>query len=175
MSEVVTIGAVTATIHGTFAAATEYLTAMYGDQYTTWLGLTTDNQKRTLVAATRYLDRQSWIEAYDTFAERDALEAFQLASYELAALVADDASIVAVADSGSNIKAVGAGSAKVEFFNPTSVRFGSATRLPPIIQSLLGQYLATTASMAVLGGDGVAGSDDDPMSDCADYDRSQPY
>jgi len=89
MSEVVAIGAYNATIYGTFAAATAYLQTQYGDAYTAWLALAADDQKRTLAAATRYLDRQVWVADADTFAERDALEAFQLASYELAAMVAD--------------------------------------------------------------------------------------
>lgn len=176
MSEVVTIGAVTATIYGTFAAATSYLTAMFGDQYTSWLALSTDDQKRTLVAATRFIDRQSWVDDYDTFAERDALEAFQLATYELAALVAEDASVIAVADTGSNIKSVGTGGAYVDYHNPTSLRLGSATKLPPILQSLIGDYLSTATSLAVLGGDGVSNtSTDDPFDACSDYDRTGPY
>ncbi len=177
MSELVTISAgVTATIYGTYAAATAYLSAMFGDAYTAWLALIPADQKRTLVAATRYLDRQSWTDDYDTFAERDALEAFQLASYELAALVAEDPAVIAVTDAGSNISKVNAGGAGVEYFNPTSARFGSATKLPPILQDLVGQYLAAaTAGLAAIGGDGEAGCARDPFRDCAELDRKWPY
>lgn len=175
MSEVVTIGTATATIYGTFVAATDYLSTMFGDSYTAWTDLEEADQKRTLVAATRYLDRQAWTDDYDTFAERDALEAFQLASYELAALVAEDPAVIAVTDAGSNIKGVGAGGAFVDYFNPTSTQFGSATKLPPILQDLIGQYLASSTALAAIGGDGQAGNCHDPFSDCSDYDRDEPY
>lgn len=181
MSEVVTIGSATATIYGTFAAATAYLSTMFGDAYTAWLALSTDDQKRTLVAATRYIDRQTWLDAYDTFAERDAFLdinsklIFDLASYELAALVAEDPSVVTVADSGSNIKSVGAGGAFVDYFNPTSIRFGTASKLPQVIDDMIGKYLAATASTAALGGDSQSGDCVDPFSDCVDYDRTRPF
>jgi len=175
MSEVVTIGTATATIHGTYAAAVDYVSTMFGDAYTTWLGFDVDDRKRTLVAATRYLDRQAWSTDYATFAARDAVDAFKTASYELAALAAEDASVLSAVDSGSNIKSVGAGGAFVDYFNPTSQLLGNATKLPPILQALLGAYLATSDVLASLGGAGEDGDCHDPFNDCSDYDRNEPY
>lgn len=175
MSEVVTIGTATATIYGTYDDAVDYVSTSFGDAYTTWTGLDVDDRKRTLVAAARYLDRQAWSTDYDTFAERDAVEAFQLASYEFAAMVADDASVLTVADSGSNIKSVGAGGAYVENFNPSSQLLGNATKLPPILQALLGAYLATSETLASLGGSGEDGDCHDPFNDCSDYERNRPF
>lgn len=176
MSETVTIGSATAQIYGTYAAAVDYMSTMFGDAYAAWLLLLVDDRKRTLVAATRYLDRQAWVSDYDTFAERDALPAFPQASYELAAMVAEDPAIVTVVDSGTNIADVGAGGAYVKYFNPTSVRFGSASTLPPILQSLVGTYLAASGAAAAIGGSGQSGDCVDPFSECVDLDdRRWPY
>jgi len=175
MSEVVAIGAYNATIYGTFAAATAYLQTQYGDAYTAWLALAADDQKRTLAAATRYLDRQVWVADADTFAERDALEAFQLASYELAAMVAEDPAVISTLDQGSNIQSVGAGGAQVTYFAPTSAKRGSAPTLPPILMQLVGGYLAISEIGGPDGGESVSNDASNPFSDCSDFDRGDPY
>lgn len=174
--EVVTVSAgITGTIYGTFAAAEAYVGASYGPTYTAWLALADGPQKQTLIAAARYIDRQVWIDDYDTFAERDALEAFQLASYELAVMIAADPTVASKADQGSNIARVYAGGAGVDFFNPTSTRFGTATKLPPILMDLIGEYLGSTSASTIVTGPGSAGGDENPLSDCVDYDRGEPY
>jgi hypothetical protein len=176
VSDTVTITGVSPdpTIYGTLAEAVAYITAMYGDQYTAWLALSSDNRNRTLVAAARYLDRQVWIDDYDTFAKRDALAAFKTASYELAALIADDPSVISVTDQGSNIARVYAGGAGVDYFNPTSASDGSAPVLPPVIQQLLGAYLA--GSTAGTGSPwGQSGACVNPMSACRDDGRDGPF
>jgi len=174
MSEVLTIGgAYNATTYGTFADATAYMQTQFGDAYTTWLALAADDQKRTLVAATRYLDRQAWNEDADTFAERDAIAAFATATYELAALAADDPAILTTLDQGSNIQSVGAGGAQVTYFSPTSSKRGSAPVLPPILMNLLGSYLASTSSVAL--GDGQSSCAPNPFGSCSDFDRKDPY
>jgi hypothetical protein len=176
MSEVVTIGgSYTATIYGTFALATNYLQTKYGDRYTAFLGKPADDQKRALVTAAAYLDRQSWVAAYDTFAERDALQAFKDASYELGALIVEDDSIVTVTDQGSNVQNVQASGAGVTFFNPTTSRSGSAPPMPPILMALVGAYLAASATSGPDGGSGQSGSCSNPFSACRDYDRNEPY
>jgi acyl CoA:acetate/3-ketoacid CoA transferase alpha subunit len=176
MSEVVTIGGLySATIYGTVAAATNRMQTQYGERYTAFLALAADDQKRALVAAAAYIDRQSWIAAYDTFAERDALAAFQAASYELAALIVEDESIVTVTDQGANVERVEASGAGVTFFNPTSPATGTATPLPPILMALIGAYLASSATTGPDGGSGQSGSCVNPFSSCSDYDRSDPY
>lgn len=176
MSELLTLtSGSSGTTYGTLAAAINHIDSQLGDQYTAWLDLSVDDRKRSLIGATKYIDRHVWVDDYDTFAERDALEAFQLATYELAALAAEDSSILSAVDSGSNIKEVGAGGAFVEYFNPTSTLTGNATKLPPILQALIGQYLATSETLSAIGGDGEAGNCHDPFSSCADYDRKLPY
>jgi len=176
MSELVTLTTgLTATIYGTFAAAGAYIGTMLGDAYTAFLALTPDDQKRALNAAGKYIDRQAWISTANTFALRDAIAVFPQASYELAAMAAEDSSVLAAADNGTNIKAVGAGGAFVDYFNPTSVRFGSATKLPQIVQDLLGDYLATSDAAVALGGTGSTGGTMDPFSSCSMDSRNRPF
>jgi hypothetical protein len=160
---------------GTYAAALEYIDGQFSDASAAWLLLETDDRYRSLIAATRYLDRQTWQDDYDTFAERDALEAFQFACYELAAAAAEDKSVLSSGDQGSNIQSLGAGGASISYFNPTSNKLGSAPKLPQVAQDLVGQYLAGSDVVSVFGGDGNEGSDENPFSDCEDYDRGGSY
>lgn len=182
MSETVTLtGGATAQIYGTFAGAIAYLTTMFGDRYTAWLELVTDDQKRTLAAATRFLDRQTWVDAVDAFALRDALVSadgvplFQVSSYELAALVSDDSSVLDAVDQGTNIKSADAGGAGVTYFNPTSAQRGTATKLPQALMDLVGVYLSASESVGPDGGSGSPGSCRNPFAHRSETDRTRPF
>jgi hypothetical protein len=175
VSEVITLTTgESETIHGTFAAAKAYIAMMYGDTYDAWTALSTDDKKkRTLAAAVRYLNAQAWSDDYDTFAERDAVTAFATAQYELAAMIANDASVMSAIDAGSNIQSVSAGSASVSYFAPTSAGKG-ATKLPTIVHRLIGSYLAASSASSVTAY-GATGNEDNPFNDDSDYDRGEPY
>lgn len=177
MSELVTLtNGATATIYGTFAAAVSYIGSSYGDAYTAWLALSVDDQKRTLISAERFLDRQAWSADYVDFADRDAEAAFAIASYELAAMIAEDPAVTAAADAGTNVKQVYAGGAGVEYFSGSSASAGTASVLPPILAALLDSYLDDASAAAYLvGGVGAAGDCCDPFNDMADFDRDEPY
>ncbi len=178
MSELVTVSSgVTGTIYGTYAAAQAYIAARFGEGYTAWTGRTDADKKRTLISAADYLNTQVWVDAYDTFAERDALQAFVDASYELAVLIGDDPDLVQLVDQGTNVARVYAGGAGVDYANPTSSARGTATLLPPILMRLIGAYLgsASSGASAVLGGSGVAGAATNPLSECSDYDRTESW
>lgn len=181
MSDTVTLTtSQSATIYGTFAAAGDFAATMFGATYTAWRALQPDDQKRTLIAATRYLDAMAWDpDTAPDFTTRDAIAGtpigpFAQASYELAVLIADDPTVLQAQDQGTNVRAVGAGSARVEFFNPTSPLFGTATVLPPVIERLVGQYLASASST---GGapDGQAAGCESPFSAQSEYRRWWPY
>lgn len=60
------------------------------------------------------------------------------AQIELAFDLTQDTTLESKPNQGSNIKKVGAGSAQVEFFNPTT---SGASRFPPIVQELLRCFL----------------------------------
>jgi hypothetical protein len=174
MSEVITVGTGTETIHGTYAGAIAYVDIMFGETYSTWSALAADDQKKTLAAAVRFLNAQSWAEAYDTFAERDLIAEFATAQYELAVLVANDPSVIQEADQGSNIQSLQAGSAGITFFNSTtSSGARSAPKLPPVLMRLLGGYLAASALSGPDGGESRPSCADNPFFH--DYKRSGPY
>lgn len=162
------------TFYGTQAGAEAYLGARLGDRYTLWSGLDDDTKQRSLVSAADYLNALAWKPEADTFAKRDATAAIVSASYELAALGAEDPEIFGLADQGSNIQSVNAGGAGVTYFNPTSARGGTASRLPTVIARLLQPYLAASTSGGPFGGFGQSGSDCNPFSEWAEYERNRP-
>lgn len=181
MSDALTVTGTTTpvTVYGTFAAAKDYIASMFGPAYTAWTALTDDDQKRTLIAAYRFLDAQSWDPTTaGSFAVRDAIAAFPQAEYELAVLVLSNPTLTQNVDQGSNVRAVGAGSARVEFFVPTSAQDGSAPVMPAIVQRLVGQYLASASvdSSIATGTDGVSAFDvdDDNGNDFDPFGRSWP-
>lgn len=168
-------GDVVGTIYGTVLAAEAYIGSRLGDQYAAWLALGENDRNRALVSAASFLDAQEWVADFDTFAERDASTAFVNASYELAALVAADPDVVAVADQGNNIQSLGAGGATISYFNPTSTRGGTAPRLPPILMRLIGKHLSSAnVSIGIGAPSGQSGSSSNPFAACSDYDRSEP-
>lgn len=180
MSELITLSTgESETIHGTFTAAKAYIAIMFGDAYDVWRNLAAsgaltadDRKKQTLAAAVRLLNAQAWTEATDTFAERDLIAAFATAEYELAVIIANDPSVLGVADQGSNIKSAYASGAGVEYFNSTTK---GADLLPPILMRLIGGYLATATIGGPDGGSGCSSCAENPFSDCEDLDRSEPY
>lgn len=166
------------TIHGTFVAAKAYIAMQFGETYDAWIALAAigavtadDRKKKTIATAVRYFNAQAWGADADTFAKRDAIAAFATAEYELAVMIAADPSVVAAADQGSNIRAVGAGGANVEYFNPTT---DSAPLLPPILMRMVGRYLAASSDVPMTGG-GQSGSCSNPFSSCEDPGRRDPY
>ena len=178
MSE--TIG--TATIYGTYADAVLYIADRYGTRYAAWRALDAATQKQTLVNAADYLNRKAWIDTAATFDLRDAIvdadaqPLFQIAEYELAALVVQDQSTTDKADQGSNIQsAMAGGGVGVTFFNPTSTRTGSATLLPAILMDLVGAYLAASDVGGPDGGGGQSGSACNPYDSINSHDRTRPY
>ncbi len=168
MSDTVTIGTVTATIYGDFDDAEDYVSIAYGDTYAAWSALSDDNKAKTLVAATRYLDAQTWSDDYDTFAARDAVEAFQFACYEMAVLISADPSVITQLDTGSNIQSVGAGGASVTYFAPTTGEF----TLPPVIHRLLASYLGGQSGATTYTALSSTGSACNSFAD--GYKRNEP-
>lgn len=133
-----------------------------------------DDRKRLIVDATRLVDRQRWQGTANALGNttlafpRDDIEidgevasaADQLALIEdavaeLVALLAIKASTYSQADTSSNIKAAGAGKARIEFFGPTRTKNGTATKLPTVVHDLIGMWLA---SQSTGGGVSIGGT-----------------
>jgi hypothetical protein len=183
MSSIVTVGTGSATIYGSLAGAVSYFDMSGSDASVAFraLAATSDEQKRKLVDATRFLNRIGWATGYTTFALRDALDLgtgdgdaafpFRAASYELAAAAVVDPDVLNVDDQGTNIQSVGAGGAQVTFFSPTSAARGTASLLPRSVMDLIGPYLADAGTGLAGAGTGDSGSCENPFGPDADYDK----
>jgi hypothetical protein len=138
---IVTITGVTNPIevYGGTAAATDYIGAMFSEEATAWLALAPDDKARTLVGATRYLNRLRWLGTRTgivdgsvippgvattmqwprigvTLSDGTPVDSTTVpadvvqAAFELAVLVADDPDVIASSGGdGSNIQSVEAG------------------------------------------------------------------
>lgn len=183
-------------VYGGLAAADAYIDGMIGAGAEAYRALVadSDDRKRLLIAATRWIDSLSWqgdaaglsgADATTLAFPRDAVSngddaATQLAKveravFELVALAAEDSEVLTVLDSSSNLKTVKAGSAGVEYFAPTSTRKGSATQLPTTVQRLIGAYLATATASYPGAPSGESGACSSNFDSADAYTRTEPY
>lgn len=164
------------------------------------LAVDSDDRKRLLVDATRYIDRRRWKGTRNgaggtalafprddlTEVEGDppatASDGYQLARvsqavFELVALAAEDPSIFAEADAGSNIRRMKAGSAELELFSPTSARTGTASTLPTAVQDLLGLWLLGGGPIVAVSASGTStGTCDTSIFGCTNgFDRGEAF
>ena len=89
----------------------------------------------------------------------------QEAQIELAFELTQDAALESAKNTSKNIKKVGAGSAQVEFFGPTTGR-GKSSRFPTVVQELLRCFL---------GSAGVASSQVTGNDHCSQFDGADRY
>lgn len=161
---------------GGLVEATAYIGASFGPAATKWRALSTDDKGRTLVASTRYLDALGLEdENGDAIGHDTTIANVLAATFELAMLIAADPRIQAAADTGSNVKKLDADGASIEYFRPTSVALGTASRLPSIVQKLLADYLPSTEAAAGYGGSSYGTDADSSFDDCDSTDRSEPF
>lgn len=163
-------------IYGTLAEATSYIGAKFGPQPAKWRGLSTDDQGRTLVEATRYLDALGLVDGGTAIGHDTTIPNVLHACYEFAVLVAADPRVLTALDSGSNVKKLDADGTSIEYFAPTSLARGTATRLPAVVQRLLADYLpgASASSSATVGGASFGTSSESWFDDCDAMDRTEP-
>jgi len=190
-------------VYGGLTACKNYLGTSIGDGATAFLGLATDDdRKRALIAATRFIDAQTWQGTATgtvppdpttlvwprsgiTNPDGSALSstvvppALLQAVFELAGIIADDPDVQAQIDASNNIQSVSASGAGVTYFNPTSqvTTPPSATKLPVVVQRLIGKWLSisTPSSGAdVDGGYSGAGGCSSEFDSCSSYRRSAP-
>jgi hypothetical protein len=131
----VTVGSETYT--GNFAnQATADLYLNASAQYAApWAALTEDAKGRALISSTRRFERENWIGDVLPLAEQDVIDA----SIILAAQIAANPSTATGGGTGSNIKAAGAGSARVEFF-----RESANAPFTEDVAALIAPFLAVT-------------------------------
>lgn len=192
-SETVT-GGVAREVYGGLTACDAYLNDAIGEGATAYRALTDDDdRKRLLISATRYLDRQRWQGAAneaggttlafprdgltDSPADSDQLALVEQACFELVAAAAVDDSLFDLADQGSNVKSMGAGKGRMEFFAPQSASDGTAAKLPQAASDLIGKWLAGGGSgkAATVAPTSGGLSCDSAFDRCDGYRRKDPF
>lgn len=158
-----------------------------------WLALEPDAQDRALVTAFRELEKQRYAgmrtggaaqatqfprdsitncDGIDRSGDSPAPVEVVEAQIELAYELSQDTALEGSSGSGSNVKKVEAGSAKVTFFRPGRDGSGNrGTRFPTVVQELIGCFLET-------GGAGVESFGTDAKSsfcDDSDFDVSEGF
>ena len=136
----VTVAGTTVLTFGTLAAADTYFKTALGG--TGWLGASSGDRAKALVSATRWLTRLGVTDgtsalapsANDVGVPTDVM----LGAYELSDALLLDVEQQAKQGTGSNVKSVGAGSTRVEFFRSTT---DTAPPLPLVAWQLLAPYL----------------------------------
>lgn len=186
-------------VYGGLDACDAFLSYSSSPGAETFRGLTSDERKRRLVDATRYIDRERWRGSANAAGgtvlafPRDGLltvegapasNEYQLArvsvaAFEMAAVLATDADAGTQVDQSSNIKRLKAEGAELEFFSPTRTSDGTATTLPPVVQSLLGMWLAggstSSVASAAIGGVATGTRSDSYFDACDGYRRGEPF
>lgn len=169
-TETVTGATTPVEVYGGLAACADYLLSSSSDGAVAFRALATDDQKRRLIDATRYVDQQFWQgtrtglvgvdsttlafprtgltdeagAALDsTTVPRQVVEA----AFEMAGILASDSTAAGNADQGSNVQSLGAGPASLSFFRPTSAALGTATVLPVVVDRLVGRWLASAGAV----------------------------
>lgn len=160
----VTINGTDYTVYQDVAQADEYLQGDYR-LFGSWSGLTADQKAMALVSSTRWIDRQSWQgeKVSDTqelefgrtglrdkngneVTPQQSLDLVSEASIILAADIALDPQLTSQQSSGSNIRRLRAGSASIEYFQPT---LGRTTKFPAAVHDLIGLWLQSSSSLAI--------------------------
>ena len=186
----VTIGATNYTVYGDATGLDAYWQAGMGDGYTAWSAADATKRKRSLVAATRLLDRQPWqgdpvgTPVIDTVLQwprtgitdvssASVPDEVEKACYELAGAIMADESLTTNATSGSNVKRVKAASVEVEFFTNT---LGISGKLPQSVSDLVGQWLlgAGSGSSSAISY-GTDGTEESQFDGTDTYTLTEPH
>jgi hypothetical protein len=198
MTYTVTIAGVTPDpeVYAGLVKVTAYIGKKFGPEAAKWRALTPDDKARTIASATDYVDMRSW-DGLPTFLDASLAAttlqfprsgggitdsaAVQLARVEqaiaeLSIAIAVDPGVLSAIDQGSNVKVLDADGAKIEFFAPISVTDGTATRMPAIVQRLLGRYTAASSDgFAISGGASYGVDGESSFDECDEMKRSSPY
>jgi len=177
MSELVTLSSgATGTIHGSLAQALIVLDTRMGDEYRAYADADVNDRKRAQLNARYFLDAFDYADDYDTFAERDALQAdsslpgdegypFRVASYLLAALAYADPDLLSLTAQSEVQQVTSVSIAGASLGLTAGARFGeSLQRLPADVLDLIAPYLEQTMPAGSRGGRGQEGSCVNPFS-----------
>lgn len=146
--------------YSTVTQADDYLAASF-HAGTDWDDASATTKAQALVTATRILDRQTWVAAYDTQAERAGVEAIQNASIEMALALVQGSELQSEATTAQKLSSIRAGSVALTYFRGAE---GRPRRFPQIVDELLRDYLGgtdLTVSPQATGLGGVSSTEDD--------------
>ena len=133
-----------------------------------WTALTAGTKDQALVTASQKISLAVKTECKLPFTPPLTNTNLANASFELALEMALDVSVVTQANTGSNTKKVKAGSAEVEFFNPT---LNSAAKFPTLVM----QHLKAGDCIGGLLPGTIAGSANFGAGSVSDFCNVQPY
>jgi hypothetical protein len=131
---------------------------------TGWDAADDDAKERALITSARLLDRQLWIDAYDTFEERETNDNIIAASIEISFILVDGSDIetnsVQSQSGGQVISSLSAGSVSISYNTSIASSTSVTARWPlPIEEKLRGLLAGTTMVASSLGGAVVYGTD----------------
>ena len=158
-----------------------------------WFDIEPDVQDRSIVGAFREIEKARYVgvrtggdsqvtqfprdgivnnDDIDRSGDAPAPIEVQEAQMEYAFEMSQDPELEGKSSSGSNVKSVGAGSAKVAFFQPGRDASGNkGTRFPTIVQRLLGSFLAgTNIRVTATGTDGESS-----FTECDEFGLSEGF
>lgn len=179
------------------ADATSYIAALLDTS--NWDDATSTNKKKALVSAARLMDRailwsgsvttpgqaRAWPRdgatdgcAGEAIADGTTPDAFVDAQAELALALLGDSSILSSTGTGTNTRRVKAGSAEVEFFQPTAGT-SDETRLPQQVHDLVACYQDGSGGITPSSGSLSSGTGDSTSFDAdgtgPNWDPNQGY
>lgn len=160
---------------GTVAAADVYFKTALGG--TGWTKASGGDRAKALVSATRWLTRLGVTDGttalVPSLSDAGVPADVMLGAYELADALLVDVEQQAKQGTGSNVKAVGAGSTRVEFFRSTS---DTAPPLPLVAWQLLSPYLpGQSGGVSGVGAEAFGTCEESRFGDEDAYGLSRPF
>ena len=133
---------------------TSYIEAIPADSYfaksqnAIWLALNAAAREGFIIRSTRLLNRQNWLDDYDTLVKRVAVQDIVDACAELAADLAEGSSVEDEQTTAQKLQSIKAGSVALTYFRGAE---GVSLRFPQVAHELLSKYLAGTGGSQLAG------------------------
>lgn len=146
--------------YASVAQADSYLAASI-HAGTDWSGASDATKGQALVTATRILDRQTWLTAYNTQALREVVVDIQDACVEMALALVQGSDLQTEQSTAQKLQSIRAGSVALTYFRGAE---GAPHRFPTIVSELLRAYMAGSADAVygqATGTGGTSSTEDD--------------
>lgn len=188
----VTISGNTYDVYGTTSELKTYMAGRLGAE--AFDDATSNDRKKAHVEATRWIDREQWLSVPTDVVTPQPLEHPRVGlvdcngtpvdddtlgpgicegTFELVLSLLQDPSAAASSSSGTNIKRVGAGSARVEFFQPGKDASGQQGKVFPT--EAFKQLRCYLAAGTGTGGKAFGSGEESQFDDCDAFDLNQGF